>query len=205
MKNTKTNHKNPYFNLASLFIYFLVMLVFFSAKDFVKEVISNDVTYEVRCETIDELGNGQQIYQLFKNGEYFRDIDINEYSLLDENGNTDYRYCSLIYAAKKLTYAIFFIAMLIFVTLIVNSAKRDATPFTEKNTNRIKAIALLQLGLSIFPSLVVFVMKIVKFGYIHSAFSIEGFYNIILFAIIMFIAQVFGYGVRLQQDNDLIA
>ena len=205
MKNNakNTDRKGTFRYLSMLFLYFLVMLLFFCAKDFVKEIINHDSTYEIRYEAIEELSNGQKIYQLYKNGEYYYDVDINEFTLLDEDGNGDLWYCALIRSANRLTYAIIFAGMLYFVVRILNDM--DTTPFTIKNTKRIKAIAFLQLCLSIIPELVTFVMKMIKFNYIHSAFSITSLYNIMIYGVIVIIAKVFERGVMLQQENDLIA
>ena len=95
--------------------------------------------------------------------------------------------------------------MAVLMTLIVSSIASGTTPFTKANAKRIKAIGILQLSLTVVPGLVVFIMKMLRFDYIHANLEIESLYMFIIAFIIMVIGIVFDYGVKLQQDNDLIA
>ena len=184
--------------------YFMVMIMLFSLKDFVEELMSKDDQYEIRYEMPVGVTNGQQVYKLYKNGEHVRDIDYNEFNLLDENGNMDIRYCLLIEDARNLAYVIILSSMMIVVIVIVNSTIAGS-PFTHQNANRIRLIGVLQFALAIVPGLVSFLMKFFKFEYANLQAQWNGFYMFIIAFAIMTLAQVFDYGVKLQEDVDSIA
>ena len=182
----------------------IILLLLFQAKDFVVAAVSGNDSYDVRLEEAGKLENHQKVYQLFKNGEYYGDVDYNLYSLLDENGNTDYQYCHLISSARSLAFSVILGAMMLVVIVIVVSTSKG-TPFTHKNANRIRLIGVLQFGLAIVPGLVKFLMTFFRFDYVSTPLTMEGFYMFVIGFAIMVIAQVFDHGVKLQEDIDSIA
>ena len=182
----------------------IILLLLFQAKDFVVAAVSGDDSYDVRLEEAGKSENHQQVYRLYKNGEYYGDVDYNLYNLLDENGNTDYRYCHLISSARSLAFSVILGAMMIVVIVIVGSTSKK-TPFTHRNANRIRLIGVLQFGLAIVPGLVKFLMTFFRFDYVSTPLTMEGFYMFVIGFAIMVIAQVFDHGVKLQEDIDLIA
>ena len=182
----------------------IILLLLFQAKDFIVAAVSGNDSFDVRLVEEDTLKNGQQVYRLFKNNEDYGDVDYNLYSLLDENGNTDYRYCHLIQSARSLAFCVILGAMMLVVIVMVMSASKG-TPFTHKNANRIRLIGVLQFGLAIVPGLVKFVMTFVRFDYVSTPLTMEGFFMFVIGFAIMVIAQVFDYGVKLQEDIDSIA
>ena len=95
-------------------------------------------------------------------------------------------------------------SMLIIVIVIVNSTIEGA-PFTRQNAKRVRLIGVLQLALAIVPGLVSLLMKFFKFEYANIQFHWTDFYMFIIAFAIMSLAQVFDYGVRLQEDVDSIA
>ncbi len=182
----------------------IILLLLFQAKDFIVSAVSGNDSYDVRLVEEDTLKNGQQVYRLFKNNEDYGDVDYNNYNLLDENGNTDYRYCHLIQSARSLAFCVILGAMMLVVIVMVMSASKG-TPFTHKNANRIRLIGVLQFGLAIVPGLVKFLMTFFRFDYVSTPLTMEGFYMFVIGFAIMVIAQVFDYGVKLQEDIDSIA
>ena len=182
----------------------IILLLLFQAKDFIVAAVSGDDAYDVRLEETEELENHQKVYRLFKNGDYYGDVDYNQYNLLDEKGNTDYRYCHLIVSARALAFSVILGAMMIVVIVIVASTSKG-TPFTHRNANRIRLIGVLQFGLAIVPGLVKFLMTFFRFDYVSTPLTMEGFYMFVIGFAIMVIAQVFDHGVKLQEDIDLIA
>lgn len=183
---------------------FLVMILLFSLQDFFEDFFSKNEQYEIRYEMPFGITNGQHAYELFKDGEHKCDIDINAFNLLDENGNTDIRYCLLIQDAKNLCYVVILSAMLIVVIFIVNDTIEGA-PFTHQNAKRIRLIGALQIALAILPGLVSFMMTFFKFAYVNLQLQWNDFYMLIIAFAIMTLAQVFDYGVKLQEDVDSIA
>lgn len=185
----------------------IVMMLLFQARDFIWAVITDSDNYEIRYEAEDTLTNGQKLYRLYQNGEYVEDIDPNRYSLLDENGNPDIRYCVLMEEARNLSCSIILGTMMIIVILILNSTGASAagTPFTHQTAKRIRMIGCLQFALSIVPGLIPFLMCMFKFQYVHANFSMNDLYMFVIGFAIMVIAQVFDYGIKLQEDIDSIA
>ncbi|MBQ2101498.1 MAG: DUF2975 domain-containing protein [Lachnospiraceae bacterium] len=183
----------------------IIILLLFQVEDFVKALIAKSDSYEIRYElAMDTVTNGQQVYKLYKNGEYMADVDPNQYERLDDNGNMDVRYCVLMEEAKRLTYSIILGAMMLVVMVIVGSTGKGS-PFTHSNAKRIRLIGALQFALAIVPGLVMFLMSFFKFEYAYLPFTLNGFYMLVVGFAIMVIAQVFDYGVKLQEDVDLIA
>ncbi len=211
MKQTKDENRigllnKDAFRLLAVFLgYFMLMLVLISTWDLVNVARTDKNAFEIRQIPVENIENGQTLYQLFKNGDYQCDVDINEYSLLDTDGNTDYKYCALIHSVRRLVNVLIIAGMMLLVVQIATSTARENTPFIKKNAERMKCIAVLALSLGILPGLIVFAMKTVRFEYIHGSFDVFDMYNQLLFVVIMFIAAIFEYGVKLQQDNDLIA
>ena len=183
---------------------FLVMIMLFSVKDFVEDLRSKDANYEIRYEMPLGVTNGQHVYELFKDGEHVCDVDYNEFNLLDENGNLDIWYCLLIQDVRNLCYIVILSAMLIVVIIIVNDTI-EGSPFSRPNAKRIRLIGVLQIALAIVPGLVAFIMKFFKFEYANLQLQWTGFYMFIIAFAIMTLAQVFDYGVKLQDDVDSIA
>lgn len=190
--------------ICQFFSFFLTFLLFTMVHDFVVTVVSQDVSYEVRYEQEETLDNGQMVYRLYKDGVYMEDVDPNKYYLLDSEGNTDFRYCMLIDNAADLSYAVILGAMLMLVIKIIDRTAAG-TPFTKANVKRIRAISLLQLALAVVPGTVRLIMTIVRFSYASSTFSMSWLYMFIIAFVIAMIAQVFDYGVKLQEDSDSIA
>lgn len=183
---------------------FVIALLLTMTKDFIMISVSKNDTYEMRYEAEETLENGQTVYRLYKNGECVGNVDYNKYYLVDDDGNTDFKYCALIDSANELAYAIILCVIILLVISIIRSTTEN-TPFTVANVKRIRAISLLQLSLAIVPGMVTFVMTLVKFGYVSGRFSFGEFYMFIIAFVIAMIAQVFDYGVKLQEDSDSIA
>ena len=63
----------------------------------------------------------------------------------------------------------------------------------------------MQLALAVVPGLIAFTMKFFKFEYSSLRFQWPGFFMFIIAFAIMTLANVFDYGVKLQEDIDSIA
>ena len=186
------------------FSFLLTVLLLFSAKDFITTAVSDSGSYEIRHEMEETLDNGQMVYRLYKDGEYMNDVDPNRYYLLDSEGNTDFRHCLLTEEAGSLAYAVILGAMLMLIVMVIESTQRG-TPFIRSNVRRIRIISLLQLALAIVPATVKLLMTLARFDYISISFSFGSIYMFIIAFVIAMIAQVFDYGVKLQEDSDSIA
>ena len=204
MKQTSSRKKaSSRYYLDTFIAYFFIMLLFFHTRDFINAVRTDKYSYELKYQSV-ETTNGQEAWQLFRNSEYFNDVNPNDYNLLDSNGNTDIKYCAIIYETRGLVFSAILTAMIILVLMIAANS-RNYTPFTRKNAKRIKAIGYLQFSLAIVPGLIECIMKSLKFEYIYLHPRIESLYMLVIGFVILMIGKIFDQGVRLQEENDLIA
>lgn len=233
MKEKQKKNKKPISNRAwsAALICMVVMISFSNIKNLIKNITTDKSDYKIRYETSDEqygdsdkkdlvdiatedkgnskeekneTNNQQKLYCLYINDIYCKDVDINNYSYVDSNGNTDYKYCALTEDANNLTCTLLLMAMITLIILIAKDSF-EKTPFTHANVNRIKAIAILQLLFAALPGMVTFVMTMARFLNCHGTFNIRWFYPFIISVITALIANVFQYGVKLQEDSDSIA
>ena len=199
----ETNKGVSTLKICEFIAYFFVFLMIFMSIDFVKAVAFDSSSYELRLEQDEDTPNGQEVYRLYIDGEYYDDVDYDLYSSVDDNGKTDYKYCYLTEQARELCYCIIMIAMVLTVISIAKNSRE--TPFTPQNTARIRLIGALQFALAIVPGLVAFIMKLFRFSYVSTHLNMSWLFMFVVGSVIMILAQVFDYGVKLQQDNDLIA
>ena len=189
--------------LWSLLTFMLIMIIFFTGENFVTDLLSKDASYEVRLVEEETLDNGQMTYRLYKNGEYMSDVDYNDYFTLDENGNTDFHYCAMIESTRNMIYSIIFcIIILIMIKIAQNTL--NGTPFTKENVKLLRLICVLEMLLAVLPGLAEFVMRTIRFNYVKGTFGFETLYPFFVAFGIAMIAQVFNYGVNLQEDSDSI-
>ena len=203
-KNAAEKKRRKVLNASNAFIFMPVMIVFFALHSLIIDIMTDGSAYEVRFEEDETFTTQGKIYRLYVAGDYCNDIDYNKYSLTDDNGNTDYKYCTLIEDASRLTYTVILSAMLLIVVIIAKESAKS-TPFTQENINRVKRIALLQLLLAFAPGMVRMVMSFIRFNYYHSTFDITSWYLFAISAVIAMIAFIFQKGLALQEDVDSIA
>ena len=205
MKQTTSSKKaTSRFHLSTFIAYFFIMMLVFHIRDFINAVRTGKYSYELKYQSVETAENGQEVWQLFRNGEYFNDVNPNDYNLLDSNKNTDMKYCAIIYETRGLVFSAILTAMIVLVLTIAASSRND-TPFTRKNAKRIKAIGYLQFSLAIVPGLIEGIMKSLKFEYIYLHPRIESLYMLVIGFVIFMISKIFNQGVELQEENDLIA
>ena len=203
-KNAAEKKRRKVLNASNAFIFMLVMIVFFALHSLVIDIMTDSSKYEVRFEDDETFETQGKMYRLYVDGDYYSDIDYNRYSLTDDNGNTDYKYCTIIEDASRLTYTVILSAMLLIVVIIAKESS-ESTPFTQENINRVKRIALLQLLLAFAPGTVRMIMSFIRFNYYHSTFDITSWYLFAISAVIAMIAFIFQKGLALQEDVDSIA
>lgn len=204
VNNAKSKGSRKRITIYQVLAIVLIILLFSAVEDFVAAVMSKGDVYEVKHQVEETLGNGQMLYQLYRNGEYVEDVDYNKYFLLDSEGNTDFRYCALVDGAGRLTYSVILSIMILIAMRIVKNSI-ESTPFTKTNVKLLRVIEILQLALAVVPWTVRFLMTFFRFDYVAADITANGFYMLIIAFVIEMIAQVFDYGVRLQEDSDSIA
>lgn len=180
-------------------------IVFFSiikVSDYVKLVSSKSSSYQVKYEKEETLNNNQKVYRLYKDDIGYGDVDINKYSLVDDKGNTDYKYCYLMDITEETVGFIFIAIIYVLVILMVRNSKDG--PFSKKNCKYLRIISILMLCFAVIPGMVRFVMSIARFSYVSGSFDLKFIYMLLVAFAIAIVAQVFDYGVKLQEDNDSI-
>ena len=205
MSENKVTEKNrkKWLNGSNAFMFMLAAIVFFTLYTLIIDAITPASAYEVRFESESINPNAGKFYRLYIDDEYNYDVDYNRYSLTDDAGNTDYKYCTLIEDAARLTYTLILSGMLLIVIFIAKDSM-NATPFTMKNINRVKAISLLQLLLGVLPGAVRMLMSFFRFSYYSSTFDISSWYMFAIAAVIAMIAFIFQKGLDLQEDVNSI-
>ena len=198
-KNATDKKRRRTLNIANAFALMLAIMVFFSLYSLIIDAMTDSSAYEVRFENDETFATQGKLYRLYVAGEEYCSIDYNKYSLTDDNGNTDYKYCTLIEDASRLTYTVILCAML-YIVIVIAKKSVDSTPFTKENINRVKLISLLQLLLAVLPGTVRVIMSFIRFNYYSSTFDITSWYLFAISAVIALIAFIFQKGLDLQED-----
>jgi len=207
-KNTKNREKNSGSMKKTNLIIIIAMcfIVGFSIsriKSFVTTLEANNDSYEIRYEKDDSAESEQKLYRLYKNGEYWKDVDVNKYSLIDEKGNTDYKYCVLMDEVYGLTGHVLVAVILFLAVLMVYYS--GVTPFNKINVMLIRTISILMLLYAVLPGTIKVIMTLIRFSYCSGTFDLKFMYMIWVSLAVAIISHVFSYGVKLQEDNDSIA
>ena len=191
-------------HLLSFLSILLILIALFTLNDLIHDIRLDQSAYELRFERDETFSHSGNLYRLYVEGDYRADVDYNRYSLTDENGNTDCRYCTLIEDASRLTYTLILCAMLYLVIMIARNSL-GSRPFTRENIRLIKAISILQLLLAVLPGTVRLILTLLRFDYFHSTFDISSLYLLAIAFVIAAIAFIFERGLALQEDVDSIA
>lgn len=207
-KNTKNKKKNSGSMKKTNMIIIIAMcfIVGFSIsriKSFVTTLESNNDSYEIRYEKDDSVESEQKLYRLYKNGEYWKDVDVNKYNLIDEKGNTDYKYCVLMDEVYGLTGHVL-VAVMLFLAVLMGCYS-GVTPFNKNNVMLIRTISILMLLYAVLPGTIKVIMTLIRFSYCSGTFDLKFMYMIWVSLAVAIISHVFSYGVKLQEDNDSIA
>lgn len=189
--------------IVSGFTTVVLLMILFSLQSLIEDVRIDASAFEISYEANETFPQAGNTYTLYADGEYWGEIDQNRFCMIDENGQTDYKYCVLMEDASRLAYIIILCSMLLLVLLIVKDSL-EKTPFTRKNIRIVKAISILQLLLGIIPGTVRTVMSQLRFGYSSDLLDEKWVYMIIIAFIIGSIAYVFEKGLDLQEDVDSI-
>ncbi len=182
----------------------LIMFVIFQGYEVVRVAMADKDRFDVRKEVSELYSQAGENYFLYIDGNDKTRVDWNEYALLDESGNTDFKYCYLMQCINRFMYTLFVCSMLYIVLMIYRNSV-SGTPFTKGNIKLVKVISLLQLGLAFVPELVKKTMSLVRFNYIYSVIDIERVYMLGIAVVICGIAYIFEKGLILREDVESIA
>ncbi len=202
--NVGEKKRRKWLNVSNAFVFMLAMIVFFTLESLITDAMTPADAFEVRFENESTVENAGTFYRLYVDVQYYGDVDHNRYGILDDEGNTDYKFCTVIEDVSKLTYTLLLSVMLLIVIHIARDSA-NSTPFTKKNINRVKMISVLQLLLAVLPGTVRMLMSFFRFNYYSSSFDITSWYMFVIAAVIALIAFIFQKGLDLQEDVDSIA
>ncbi|MCR5323929.1 MAG: hypothetical protein K6E85_11740 [Lachnospiraceae bacterium] len=209
MNNTKTDagfeaRRRKKLVLVSCFSTAVIVMILLALMDLIGDIRTDASAYEIRYETDDTFSQAGKVYRLYIDNELRGNIDQNEYCLMDENGNTDYKYCRIMDDASRFTYFLI-LSVMIYIVLIIAKEALESTPFTINNIRLVKVIAVLQLLLSILPGAVKSAMSFLKFSYSSTVLDEKWLFMVIIAFVIGAIAHIFERGLVIQEDVDSIA
>jgi hypothetical protein len=203
-RNAAEKKRRRFLNASSSFSYMLIMIILFTVGDMIRDIRTDASAYELRFEDDETFQAAGSVYRLYVNDKYYDDVDYNRFCLLDETGNTDYKYCVLVQDASNLTYILIICSMFFFVIKIANNSM-GSTPFTRENIKLVKVISILQLLLGVLPGVVRMIMTMLRFSYYHGTFDVNSMFLLAISFVIAMIAFIFEKGLALQEDVDSIA
>ncbi len=190
--------------LISAFTTAIIVALVLGLSDLIKDIRLDASAYELRYESDATYPMAGKVYTLYVDGNFRANVDQNRYCMVDENGNTDYRYCALMEDASSFTYFAIFLIMM-YIVLLIAKDSIESTPFTKDNIRRIKIIAFLQLSLCILPGLVRMLMSFFRFNYSNTVLDEKSLFMFAIAFVIGAIAFIFERGLKLQEDVDSIA
>lgn len=149
--------------------------------------------------------NQSQEYHLYINDKECSPVDYNRYALHDFSGNTNYKQITVIHAATELISRIIVEIILILLYQLFVIAKKGMSPFIRKSAIILQIIGALCIALAVLPPLIGIAGSFLTFGYYSGYVSTMNVYVIIIGVAFAFIADIFQFGIALQQDSDSIA
>ncbi len=207
MKETnekKKNKKSAKLYIMDFLSFVLIMIVVFRAAGLVNLIGIDKADFVIKHEKVEEYPQAGEVYALYIDGENRCEVDWNEYAMLDENGNTDFKFCSIMNETAGLIYTILICTML-YLVIRIYCTSCGGNPFTATNIKLVKTISLLQLGVAFLPEVVRKTMSLIRFNYVHAVIEMERIYMLGIAVIICGIVFIFEKGLALKEDIDTIA
>ena len=159
--------------------------------------------FSIQAETHEIFGFEEM--NLYIDGEESHTIYTNYYLLENEDGNTDYRAMAMIDVCESAVRYMIVAAIMVLVYFLFCGCKKMQTPFTRRSVWLLRWIGILIMAVVLLPELICMVMSTCMFSYAMAEFSSLHFCVAMLGGVFFMIAEVFKYGVVLQEDSDSIA
>lgn len=149
--------------------------------------------------------NHSQEYCLYIDGKKSDSIDYNDYALYTFDGETNYKAATIINKIQNICNLIIVDIILILLFRLFTVVKNGKTPFVKTSVTFLRAIACFCIALAVLSPIIGFCARFITFGYAVGSLETINFYIIITGCVFLMIAEIFNYGIILQEDSDSIA
>lgn len=180
----------------------MAVLLVANIVDLFSSATKSKASYNVKYAE-DTFGNKQ--YDLYIDGVQKGPVDINAYGRLDENGDTNYKYCYLIDCVTYIVSMILVMGIFITLFIMLHDVTKAGKPFNMKNVRLMQLISILVMIFAVTPGMVKLTFTFILF--LNAEWRISGTHLFIMLFGFAFgvIAEIFKYGYKLQDDMDSIA
>ena len=189
----------------SIFIFIVILiltvLTFISVADVIRYSQKDSGAFEMKLDKVMDREN----YCLFIDGENYTTVDYNEYANTDAGGNTNEKMCLIIDSTGRAVSSIMMAVLFLFAYFMMQNIVKDGKPFSRKNINRLRVMAVITMLAALIPGCVKIMMTFAVFSNVTVQFSQVTFLVLILGVLLGVISEVFRYGYELQEDLDQIA
>ncbi len=148
---------------------------------------------------------GVEETNLYIDEEWNRTVFTNYYLLETEDGVRDYRAVAMVETCRNAVQCTLIAVITVLVYFLFRDCKKMRTPFTRKSVRLLWGIAGLIMAVTLLPELVSMIMTMCIFSYARFEFTPSDFCIVLLGGVFGMIAEVFKYGIALQEDSDSIA
>ncbi|MFA6942216.1 MAG: DUF2975 domain-containing protein [Clostridiaceae bacterium] len=139
-------------------------------------------------------------YCLYIDGKNFKLVDYNDYNKLDRNGYKNVKMCLIIEEIGIATKAFMIIILFLIVYQIMRSIVKEEMPFTEKNVNRLRMVAIITILIAIIPGCLKIMITMLFFNNTNVHLSQTNILVVILGVLIGVVSEIFKYGYELKDD-----
>ena len=194
-------------NLDTIMILIFAILLSFSTIaniiSIVKYACKDKSAFEVVLQDTDV--NHSQEYCLFIDGEEYGTIDYNEYAIYTFDGENDYKTATILDRFRYACDGFLLSAIMLLLFCFFLTAQKKQGPFIRQSVTILRVIGGLCVALALISPLVTLIVRLVTYGYANGSITPQNFFVFLIGLIFFMIAELFKYGVALQEDSNLIA
>ena len=189
----------------SIFIFIVILiltvLTFISVADVIRYSQKDSGAFEMKLDKVMDREN----YCLFIDGENYTTVDYNEYANTDAGGNTNEKMCLIIDSTGRAVSSIMMAVLFLFAYFMMQNIVKDGKPFSRKNINRLRIMAVITMLAALIPGSVEMLMTFAVFSNAIVQLPQVTILVLVLGVLLGVISEVFRYGYELQEDLDQIA
>ena len=182
-------------------ILILTVLTVVSVADVIRYSQKDAGAFEMKLDKVMNTEN----YCLFIDGVNYTTVDYNKYANTDINGNTNEKMCLIIDSAGRAVSSVMMGVLFLLAYFMMQNIVKDGKPFSRKNINRLRIMAVTTMLAAIIPGSVEMLMTFAVFSNASVQLSQVSVLVLVLGVLLGVISEVFRYGYELQEDLDQIA
>jgi len=180
------------------------MLIFSNIGTIMKYSQMSSSSFEVKLGPNDMAHNTNNYY-LYIDGVQTDTVDYNNYSRLDDRGNTNVKANIIMDHVNEIVKSILIEIIFIFLYIMLSRVKKGLTPFSVNNVTILRIVAFLSFFLALLPVFIDMYSSMFIFQYASGRYSSLNFYIIAIGVVFGIISEIFKYGCELQKDINEIA